>query len=387
MIRRAAFGLPSVVLLASAATGCVTLAPRSRPVSPEARVVPGVPVLTFGFERCGAGSLAGALAGLGDPVDVRELDATLPKADNGGVLSVDLLAAARRRGHDAELAAGSPETVRAEIEAGRAAILMLRVLDAPGAAGDYYHYVLADGWDPARGLVRTQFGDGRARWTTFEHLERSWRPAGHATILVRPGPPRSSPADNAIRYAAALEAAGRPAEAVPLYRRLLADEPGSALLWTDLGNALAAAGEPAAAEEAYRRALALDPGRADAANNLAWLLYEAGERLDEAEQLAREAVALGGPDPHLALDTLGRVLHARGGCGEAADAFGRARDGAPAGAAPAIDLALGRALADCGRADEARAALERAAAGAEDPETRRGAEAALAALEAIGAAS
>jgi len=382
--RRAACGPLLVVLLAATTAGCVTLAPRSRPASPEAKVVPGVPVATFGFERCGAGSLAGALAGLGDPVEIDALDATLPKAENGGVLSVDLLAAARRRGHDAELAAGSPETVRTEIEAGRAAILMLRVLDAPGDSGDYYHYVLADGWDPAHELLRVQFGDGRARWTTFERLEPSWRPAGYATILVRPGPPRSSPAANTLRYAAALEAAGRPAEAVPLYRRLLADEPGSALLWTDLGNALAAAGERPAAEDAYRRALALDPGRADAANNLAWLLYEDGERLAEAERLAREAVARGGPDPHLALDTLGRVLHARGGCEAAADALGRARDGAPVEAAPAIDLALGRALADCGRPGDARTALERAAAGAADPETRRGAEAALAALEALG---
>jgi len=382
--RRSAFGLPLVVLLASAAAGCVTLAPRSRPASPEAEVVAGVPALTFGFERCGAGSLAGALAGLGDPVEIEALDANLPKAENGGVLSVDLLAAARRRGHDAELAAGSPETVQAEIEAGRAAILMLRVLDAPGASGDYYHYVLADGWDRAKELVRVQFGDGRARWTTFERLEPSWRPAGYATILVRPGPPRSSPAANTLRYAAALEAAGRPAEAVPLYRRLLADEPGSALLWTDLGNALAAAGGRPAAEDAYRRALALDPGRADAANNLAWLLYEEGERLAEAEELARAAVARGGPDPHLALDTLGRVLHERGSCAAAADALGRARAAAPAGAAPEIDLALGRALADCARPDEARAALERAAAGAGDAATRRGAEAALAALEALG---
>lgn len=379
-VRRAAI----VALVAMAATGCITVAPRSQPPSPEARVVPGVPVLTFGFERCGAGSLSGALAALGDPVGIAELDAILPKTDNGGVLSVDLLAAARRRGHDAELAAGTPETVRAEIEAGRAAILMLRVLDAPGISGDYYHYVLADGWDPVRGLVRVQFGDGNARWTTFERLERAWRPAGHATILVRPGPPRSSPVENTLRYAAALEAAGRPAEAVPLYRRLVADKPGSALLWTDLGNALAAAGESEAAEASYRRAIELDPDRGDAANNLAWLLYESGHRLPEAETWARAAVATGGPDPHLALDTLGRVLHARGECSTAAEALTRARDASPAGDAPAIDLALGRALADCGRTGEARTALQRAASGADDPATRRAADAALAALEALG---
>ena len=64
-----------------------------------------------------------------------------------------------------------------------------------------------------------------------------------------------------LRYFAAVADTrhfGRAAEAVPLYRDLLEDDPGSALLWTNLGNAEAGRGEAALAEAAYRRALELD---------------------------------------------------------------------------------------------------------------------------------
>ncbi|HEX6203067.1 MAG TPA: tetratricopeptide repeat protein [Thermoanaerobaculia bacterium] len=376
-----------LVLLVAAAGGCVrvTTAPRSRPAGPEARVVAGVPVATFGLERCGAGSLSTVLAAYGDTVPIEELDALLPKAANGGVTSIDLLLEARRRGYDARLVEGDPDAVRRSLAEGRPAILMLKVLEVPGVSRDAYHYVVADGWDPGNDLVRVQFGDGKARWTTFDRLDRAWEPTRRATLLVAPGD-GTAQAASTVRFAAALEAAGRPAEAVALYRRQIAEGGADPLVWTNLGNALAAAGDRAAAESAYRQALALDPAAPDALNNLAWLLLEAGSRLEEAEALARRAVAAGGADPYLALDTLGRVLAARGDCDEGPATLDRARAAAPAGTAAPIDLALGQALAACGRPAEARRALGRAAAAATDETTQRQAESALAALELVGTA-
>jgi Tfp pilus assembly protein PilF len=379
-----------LVLVLATAAGCVriTTAPRSRAAGPEARVVAGVPVLEFGLERCGAGSLSAVLAAYGEEVSIEELHAAMPKAANGGVTSIDLLLEARRRGYAARLVEGDPQAVREALAAGRPAILMLKVLEVPGVSRDAYHYVVADGLDPGRDLVRVQFGDGKARWTTFERLERAWEPTGRATLLVSPGDgDAAGESDNVVRYAAALEAAGRPAEAAALYRhRLEAAEP-TPLLLTNLGNSHAAAGDRAAAEAAYRDALALDPTAADALNNLAWLLYEEGRRLDEAEAIARRAVAAGRADPHLALDTLGRILAAHGDCAGAADHLARARTAAPAGTAAPIDLALGQALAACRRPADAREALERAAAEATDETTRRQAESALAALELVGVAT
>jgi tetratricopeptide (TPR) repeat protein len=79
------------------------------------------------------------------------------------------------------------------------------------------------------------------------------------------------------------------------------------------------AAEPAA-EEAFRKALEIDPDSADTLNNLAWLLYEE-KRIDEAEPLARKAVITKAPDPWIRLDTLARILAARGACDEAAMTF------------------------------------------------------------------
>jgi tetratricopeptide (TPR) repeat protein len=318
-----------------AAPACVSLAPRSRTPSPRARVVPGVPLATFAEGRCGAGSLALVLGAHGKPPAGGELEALLPELPGRGVLSVDMLLAARARGFDAALVPGSADALRRELDAGRPAILMLRLLDAPGARRDVYHYVVADGVDPARGLFRFQFGDGRGRWTPVESLERSWKAAGHALLVARP----RAQTDEALARAVALEREGRLAEAEALYRDVLAVRPDSVRAWVNLGNVAADQGQRADAEAAYRRALALAPEDRDGLNNLAWLLLEEGTRLDEAEALATRAASQPGPEQALALDTLGRVQIARGSCAAAAGT-------------------LERALATDTRGDEARARVE-----------------------------
>jgi len=331
--------LPAAVIAAGLAlslSGCLTLPPRSRAPSSTARVLDGVPVREFGVDRCGAGSLSSVLEYLGDPVSMAELDSVLPKADNHGVLSLDLVLAARARGHDARMVAGGPELLEQTLLAGRPAILMLQLLDAPGLGKDYYHYVIADGVDPDRDLFRLQFGDGKRRWAPLDGLERAWKGTGHTLILVAPpaagvvaaGGEREGPAAGAaaspLAYGMALEEAGRPDEAAALYRHALEIHPGSARAWANLGNAEAAGGREAEAERAYRRALELDLEHHDALNNLAWLLLEGGERLAEAEELARRAVAAGDPDAYLALDTLARAQAAQGRCEESAETFASA---------------------------------------------------------------
>jgi len=343
----------SLLLAALAAGGCAVLPPRSQRPGADARVLPGVPVESFGVQSCGAGSLKVVLGYYGDPATFEELEAALPRGRNDGVLTLDLVLEARRRGYAARMVEGSAELVRGELLAGRPAILMLKVLEAPGVARDYYHYIVADGIAPGQDLVRVQFGDETPRWTTFERLDRAWRPTKHTTLLIAPadkaaGAAEETPAARMVRYAVALEAAGRAEEAVALYRKLL-DEAPSALVWTNLGNAEAGRKQPALAEAAYRQALALDPGSGDALNNLAWLLLEQDDgRAAEAEALARRALAAGGADRHLPLDTLARALQAQGRCAEAADAFAEAAAAAPdGGERERLALAAADARRDC----------------------------------------
>ncbi|HWN41095.1 MAG TPA: tetratricopeptide repeat protein [Thermoanaerobaculia bacterium] len=339
-VRWAAWLLPAAL----AAGGCAAFSFRTPEPGPQARVLTGVPVRNFGLKSCGPGSLSAVLSYHGQPVSLEELDAVLPKGRNEGVVTLDMVLEARRRGYDARLVEGTPELVERELREGRPVILMLKVLDSLGQGRDLFHYIVVDGIEPAKGLVRVQLGDEKLRWTTFKRLDRRWRATRRAALLIAPGgapggPGTQTATRNTLRYSVSLEEAGRAAEAVPLYRDLLEDDPGSALLWTNLGNAEAGRGEAALAEAAYRRALELESAHADALNNLAWLLLEQGDRLAEAEELARRAVASGGPDPHLALDTLGRVLRARGRCQEAIEVFTQALAAAPA--------AAGLALPDC----------------------------------------
>jgi len=306
-------GLLALALL----PGCVSLAPRSRAPGPDARVVPGVPAGRFEDDRCGPGSLALVLGAHGDAVSDRELDAALPRAPGGGVLSVDLLIVARQRGFDAALVAGTAEDLENEIRSGRPAILMLRLLDAPGTRRDVYHYVVADGSDTSRRLFRLHFGDGKVRWTGLETIEKGWKASGHALLLVWP----RDDTDSTLRQAVALEKEGRVEEAVALYRRVLVVRPRSVRAWVDLGNAEAGRGEREGAQEAYRRALAVSPDDVDALNNLAWLLLEEGKHLEEAEALAARAASPPGASRPLARETLGQIQLARGRCAEAARTF------------------------------------------------------------------
>lgn len=301
-------------------TGCVTITPRSQHAGPAANVVPDMPMQKWGIESCGAGSLSTILQHYGDTTSMQTWDSTLPKM-RGGVLTVDMLLAARSKGFDARLVTGDRATIENELHDGHPAILMLKVVDTFGRSFDFFHYIVVDGIDPDRGLIRTQFGDGTPRWTSFARLENAWAGGGHAAILIHP----ADPVAGSLRAAVALEDKGDYASAAAEYRKLLASHPDSSLAWTNLGNAEMQLGHRKESEEAFRHALTLDANSRDALNNIAWLLLQE-KRVDEAETFARRAVAQKGPDVYVVLDTLARVLAAKGDCAEAEKTMQQARE-------------------------------------------------------------
>jgi Flp pilus assembly protein TadD len=250
---------------------------------------------------------------------------------------VDLLLAARQRGFSASLVSGSEARVRAEIARGRPVILMLKLLNAPGRSRDIYHYVVVDGVDPGRDLLRFQFGDGKVRWTTLEPLEGAWKGAGYALLSVREPGVRPD-----LSQAIALERAGRLDEAAAQYRLILEGHPDSVRGWVNLGNVRSQQGQEAAAERAYREALTVAPGDPDALNNLAWLLLQRGSDLEEAERLALAAATSPGPDRAQVLDTLAHIQGARGRCEEADATFEEALELADLGPTLRAELDRGR---------------------------------------------
>lgn len=355
------------------ATSCITWTPRSAHPGAAARVVPNLPAQKWGIESCGAGSLSTVLRHYGDPRSMAEWDGSLPKT-RGGVLSIDMLIAARQRGFRAELAKADGATVSHWLRQGRPVILMLQVIDSPGHRYDFFHYVVADGIDDPAALVRLQFGDGRGRWTTFDRIEKAWSGGGHAALFIEPGgaAPAAVSGEQMLREAVLLEDSGYPAEAAAAYRQLLDHNP-SALAWTDLGNAEAQLGNHDQAESAFRQALILDPGYRDALNNLAWLLFKM-KKLEEAEPLARAAVATPGPDRYVVRDTLARIQSARGRCADAIGTFNAALGDVPSSrpsARAALEAGLAAAQLQCGLAAEARTTLDAALTHAPDPGTER----------------
>ncbi|HEX8618488.1 MAG TPA: C39 family peptidase, partial [Thermoanaerobaculia bacterium] len=146
-----------ILLFVFSAVSCVYWTPQTNAPSPMARVIENVPLQKWDIKSCGAGSLSAVLQHHGDAMTMDEWQAKLPKT-RGGVMSIDMVLAARERGFDAQLVTGDRQTVTAELLAGRPVILMLQVIQAPGKGYDFFHYIVLVGYDEGRRLYRTQFG-------------------------------------------------------------------------------------------------------------------------------------------------------------------------------------------------------------------------------------
>jgi len=116
--------------------------------------------------------------------------------------------------------------------------------------------------------------------------------------------------------------AGRFAEAIPLYREILAVEPDLAEIHNNLGHALAALGNPEAAATAFQRAVELKPDNPEALCNWGLALVDL-ERFDDAEAKYRRALAIDA-NFHGAYNNLGLLMKERGRLNDAVIAFEQA---------------------------------------------------------------
>jgi tetratricopeptide (TPR) repeat protein/SAM-dependent methyltransferase len=159
---------------------------------------------------------------------------------------------------------------------------------------------------------------------------------------------------------------GRLDDALIHFRRALALDPNLVEAHVNLGTTLLQQGKLDAAAEELARAIGIDATFADAHTNLG-NVYMAQGRLDEAAQRYRHALALK-PEVAEAHNNLGIVLAARGEVEEASlrfrDAIARKPDFVEA------HNNLARASLSTGRPADALAALLRALAIAETPETK-----------------
>src|SRR6476646_1860745 len=125
------FGILQSALCLLLLSSCVYWTPMSKRPTTSAMVIPNVPLQKWDIESCGAGSLSTVLQHYGDATSMSEWDHTLPRT-HGGVLSIDLVLAARQHGFDSRLVTGTQATVERELLDGHPVILMLQVIQAPG---------------------------------------------------------------------------------------------------------------------------------------------------------------------------------------------------------------------------------------------------------------
>jgi tetratricopeptide (TPR) repeat protein len=109
------------------------------------------------------------------------------------------------------------------------------------------------------------------------------------------------------RRASALAGERRFSEAVPLYRKILAEDPGMSDVWLQLAQVLERSGQDAEAAAAFRKAIALVPGDPGALVALGNLRLRQG-KLEDAEGHARLAMK---DAPASAHELLARIALAR----------------------------------------------------------------------------
>ena len=126
-----------------------------------------------------------------------------------------------------------------------------------------------------------------------------------------------------LDQAVALHARGAFAEAEPLYRQVLADDPGNVVVLINWAHALHGSGQPEAALQAYDRALALDPGQAFLdliRGDVLQSLLRYPEALDAYNRFLGQE-----PDLAEAWNSRGLALQNLGRLDEALQSYGRAQ--------------------------------------------------------------
>jgi len=244
--------------------------------------------------QCGPAALATLLASAGAPVTADELGPEVYVEGLRGSLQAELLGATRRHGLIPYVLAPRSEALLAEIGAGRP-VLVLQNLGLPRVP--VWHYAVVVGYDAERDAIVLRSGTEQRRLERSRRFLRSWqRGAEWAFVAVEPGAlPATATPDAYVRAVADAERLLPARGADAAFAAALDRWPDDELVLFSAANRRLGGHDAAEAIALYRRLLARDPGHAAARNNLANALADEGcyaQALLEA-RAARSAVAAG----------------------------------------------------------------------------------------------
>lgn len=139
-----------------------------------------VPYLPQSILLCGGAALAMVERWWGRRGVYAQDFATLVQPGLGGILTADLVSAARARGWETQVVRGTPELVQQSLFDGVPVLALIQV------ARDRYHYVVVVGWSGRRVVYHDPAGAPYTATDESRFLTR-WTGADRWALLIRPG--------------------------------------------------------------------------------------------------------------------------------------------------------------------------------------------------------
>ena len=273
----------------------------SRSDLPERVMVSSVPFYPQEAYHCGPTALAMLLGWSHSDFTLEELVSEVYIPEKRGSLQPALLSAARRLNRLAYPIHGMNALLQ-ELAAGHPVVILqnLGLSWVPR-----WHYAVPIGYDLKKGTITLHSGNIEAKEIKWSLFIRTWGRADYWGLVVLP--PNDLPASanerSYLKAVLGLEQAGQWEGAAMAYSAALQRWPYSLGAIIGLGNSHYAMGDLIGAEQAFRKATKTHPQSGEAFNNLAHVLADL-DRYAEAVEMARSAIALGGPRESIYIQTL-----------------------------------------------------------------------------------
>jgi hypothetical protein len=270
MMKRAAHRIAWLVVVASLALGgCVARGPvlgkrvelAETPFFPQARY------------QCGPAAMATVLAASGVVVTPEALSSSLYVPARRGSLQVEMRATPRSFSRLAVPLPRRPESIVAELAAGRP----VAVLHNYGLRfWPRWHYAVVVGYDPDEDVFVLRSGTTQRQEMRTRRFMVAWHYAGRWSLVVlKPGEtPALDDAHTFLAAAADFERGVSPLDARAVFDAAVRRWPREPLAFVGRGTAEYRLGNLPAAARDYAQALRLDAAQAGARNNLAQTLLE-----------------------------------------------------------------------------------------------------------------
>lgn len=291
-LRRAGWLLCFGALLALL-SGCAALAPlvpqtyalrtgwpEGVPQQVELSSVPFFPQEDY---QCGPAALATVLAFGGADVTPEALVPQVWLPARRGSLQLEMLAAARQRGHVSYKLAPRFADLLREVAAGNPVI----VLQDVGPVFTQWHYAVVNGFDYGTGTIYLRSGTEPRRAMPFTAFERSWMKGGYWAMVALP-PDRIAATATPQRWLEAVLALSRANNGTPArraYAAALERWPDNLPAAIGLANQLHASGALDEAAAVLRQTLQRHPQSVIAMNNLAQTLSDQGRHREALAQI------------------------------------------------------------------------------------------------------